>query len=291
MSVINDLAQKHHFTETEANIADYILAHPDEVAGMSIGDLARGTFSSNAAIIRLCRKLGLDGYRQFRVALAADYEKAMHVQQVDDVDYPFAEFDDTGAIMRSVATVSQSAIEECYATINPARIENAAKLIRKADRIFVYAAGETLINATEFSNLLLKIGRTAIFPARYLESLPITTMATSKDVALVVSYSGYLLAGMQSEIELFKRNHTPVIVISSLKDCPEASLLITIPNREQRVGKIAGFYSQSAIKYVLGCLYASVYSLDMERNRTRKDHGDAYSYQGRRVRERFGTNE
>ena len=51
MSVIQDLGQRQHFTETESSIADYILAHPDEVAKMSIGDLARETFSSNAAII------------------------------------------------------------------------------------------------------------------------------------------------------------------------------------------------------------------------------------------------
>lgn len=287
MSIIQKLEQKIHFTGTEIAIAEYILDHPEEMANMGIADLARNTFSSNAAIIRLCRKLDLAGYKEFRIEFVTDYEKIKHIQAGDDVDYPFVEMDSPGSIMRSIANISQSAIEECYASISPGRIQNAAKMINKADRIFIYAAGETLINVTEFSNLMMKIGRQTIYPARYLESLPVTARVTSKDIAIVVSYTGYILAGMQREIQILKRNRTPIIVISSLKECPEANILITIPDRERSVGKVAGFYSQSAIRYVLNCIYGNIYAIDMKKNREYKDKGDSYSYKGSNLEKRF----
>lgn len=291
MSVIQQLEQKSHFTETEATIADFVLAHAEDIPSMGIAELADETFSSNAAIVRLCRKLGLSGYRDFRVAFATDYEKIRRVQQGEDVDQPFIEQDSPAAIMRSIANISQSAIEECYATISAGRINNAAKMLGGARRIFVYAAGETLINASQFCNLMLKIGRPTVFPARFLESLPITATATSQDVALVVSYTGSILAGMERETQMLRRKRVPIVVVSSLKECPEANLLITIPNREHSVGKVAGFYSQSCVSYVLNCLYANVYALDMERNRAYKDKSDAYAYTGDRLERRFGGSE
>ena len=35
----------------------------DEVTEMNIGTLSASAHTSNAAVVRLCRKLGLDGYR------------------------------------------------------------------------------------------------------------------------------------------------------------------------------------------------------------------------------------
>ena len=278
MGVIQDLEQKLNFTETERVIANYMLENADRIPSMGIVELAVKTYSSNAAIIRLCRKLGLAGYKELRVEFATDYEKLKHVSNGADVDYPFIEAESPGSIMRSIANITQSAIEECYAQISPLLIQRAARILKNAQRVYIYAAGETLINTTEFANLMLKIGKSTVYPARYLESVPITTGATANDAALVVSYTGYLVGGMSRELRVLKRQKTPVIVVSSLKVCPEADLLLSVPDREHMVGKVAGFYSQAAIKYVLNCLYGNVYAMDLRKNRTYKDSGDSLAY-------------
>ncbi|MBR4471492.1 MAG: MurR/RpiR family transcriptional regulator [Erysipelotrichaceae bacterium] len=278
MGIVQDLEQKKNFTDTEIAIADYILMNPDEIKDLGIVDLADATFSSNAAIIRLCRKLGLNGYKEFRIAFVSDLEKIRHLQKDTDVDKPFDEVDGTASIMRNIANVSQAGIEESYALIPPGRLNTAARMLRQAKRIYIYAAGDSLITAKGFANYMLKIGKIVIFPADYLESTEITSGSDENDVAMVISYSGYILASMQREIKTLKRNRTPLIVVSSIKECEEADLHIPVPDRERSIGRIAGFYSQSSIRYILNCLFGIVYSKDMEKNKEFKNKTEVYNY-------------
>ena len=75
MAVLEVLEREDGFTDIEADLARYICANADEVCRMTISDLAKASFTSNATIVRLCRKVGVKGYRDLRVELAADLEK------------------------------------------------------------------------------------------------------------------------------------------------------------------------------------------------------------------------
>lgn len=59
------------FTRVERLIADYVLAHRDRVPLMSISELALNCGVSDSTVYRFCRRLGLDGYRDFCMGLAA----------------------------------------------------------------------------------------------------------------------------------------------------------------------------------------------------------------------------
>ena len=54
---------------TEGSIADYLLGHPEEAMELSIHDLAERTFSSPSTIIRMCHRIGFEGYKEFRRAV------------------------------------------------------------------------------------------------------------------------------------------------------------------------------------------------------------------------------
>ncbi|MDO4796506.1 MAG: hypothetical protein Q4A01_00625 [Coriobacteriales bacterium] len=75
MAVLERLRRQQGFTETEKVLADYVLAHADMMACMSISQLAEATYSSNASIVRLCRKVGIDGYRTFRMEVVSELER------------------------------------------------------------------------------------------------------------------------------------------------------------------------------------------------------------------------
>ena len=75
MTLIEALQRKHRFTTTEEMLADFVLAHPNEVVAMSASQLAKAAHTSNSAIVRFCSKLGIDGYRSFNVTLARELER------------------------------------------------------------------------------------------------------------------------------------------------------------------------------------------------------------------------
>ena len=55
--------------------ANYILSHKRELADLSIRDLAQRTYSSPAGIFRLCQKLGLKGYNEFKLRFISEVNR------------------------------------------------------------------------------------------------------------------------------------------------------------------------------------------------------------------------
>lgn len=58
--------RKPFASSAERNVIEYVQGNPRAVLSMTIRELADETFTSPSTIVRLCRKLGCDGYKQFQ---------------------------------------------------------------------------------------------------------------------------------------------------------------------------------------------------------------------------------
>ena len=58
MTIIERMQSNMDFTDTEENIIHYILENPYSLMDITIGELAKNTYSSNATIVRFCKKMG-----------------------------------------------------------------------------------------------------------------------------------------------------------------------------------------------------------------------------------------
>ena len=280
MGLIKKLEQKKDFTAAEAAVADYILNDPEQIVDMGIVELARATYSSNAVIIRMCRKLEVSGYKEFRIALAADLEKNRRENADIEVNNPFSSTDSITQIMSSVADITCEAINACYSEVSPGKVDNAARILRRAERIFIYAAGDSYTASIVFANRMMKIGYTVIYPSQFLETSQMTTLATEKDAVLVISYSGSLMNTIKRELLILKSNKVPVILLSSAQSHPLTEIVISIPDKEHILFKAASYYSMAAASYILNCIYGRIYTLDLAKNKAIKDHADTYAYGG-----------
>ena len=254
MALVQQLRQKRDFTSTEAEIADYILSHRDDIASMTITELAEATYTSKAAVARMCRKLGLDGYRTFKVNFAVELERQRFEQRDVDVDRPFVQHDGAGAVMRSISLIEKEALDACYAAISPGSID-------------LHADREALPGQ--------KLGIHCLMMDRYGERMSMARGMQPGDLALIVSYSGGTLPYLRPEIDTIKARGGKIILVSTLDECPGVDHFVTLPDRESSMGKAGGFFSQTAIRYVLDSLYGTIYALDLERNQERKDRIEA----------------
>lgn len=66
----------HNIKRSEQNAAHYILANPDEVIRLSIKELAERSESSQAAIIRMCKSIGVDGFQELKIRIAGDLQSS-----------------------------------------------------------------------------------------------------------------------------------------------------------------------------------------------------------------------
>lgn len=76
------LKEMKNFTNHEKDIANYILAHMEQIPDMSAGELAKSTLTSKATVVRLSQKLGLSGYHEFKLKLIAEVNQNERIGQI-----------------------------------------------------------------------------------------------------------------------------------------------------------------------------------------------------------------
>lgn len=271
MAVLEALEREDGFTDIEAGLARYICANADEVCRMGISELAGASFTSNATIVRLCRKVGLKGFRDLRVELAADLEKRRTGKKDIDVNRPFEAGEDVEDVIANVAGLMHEAIDTCYAAIDPGEIERVARAIRGASHVYLYGNGDSEITCSAFANLLIKVGVRATIANQYGESNSMAYSAHRGDVVIAVSYSGEVLESLQRVWPIFKERKCRLVFLSSAKAPVSFDYSFRIPAKEGGVGKVATFYSQTCFRYILNCIYSEVFGLDYERSQAHKD--------------------
>lgn len=275
MPALENLKAKIGFTPAESELADYILEHADNVTHMGIADLASAAYKSNATIIRLCRKAGSTGWRDFRVELVADLEKVRRETESIDPNTPFSSNSSTASIMSSIMKLERQAVADCYTGISREAIGKLARASTRARKVVYYALGDSYTTLYAFGGLMSKIGIDCVAADQYRFKNEAAYHTTADDIALFVSYSGSYLPDAHVQMGLLRDRHCKIAVISSDHRvlAPEAhyDFPILVPLRENKYGKVATFYSQACIRYALNCVYSVAFAESYDNNLHDKD--------------------
>ena len=270
MAVLDALKRMEGFTNAEKDLARYILDHLDDVTQMNIGELSGATYTSNATVVRLCRKLGLDGYRDFRIELARDAEADRSSVLSVNPDLPFVEGGGAQQVIHSVANLTKQAVDACLGTITGHDVRTAARLIRGAKKVALYGVGDSCVTLEGFANLLLKIGIVSYSGNLNGDSLVATQILGPGDVAVIATYSGGLLDKFANEFALLRSKGCKTILITanaaSARRIAGLECLLMLPEGETTRGSVATYYSQSCIRFVLNCVYGDCFALGWEEN-------------------------
>lgn len=57
------------FSENELLILEYFIAHEKSLPYMSLNDICKDLFISNATIVRFCQKIGFNGFNELKYSL------------------------------------------------------------------------------------------------------------------------------------------------------------------------------------------------------------------------------
>jgi len=265
MTVISKIEKLEKSTFAEQKIIQYIINNKDKIADLNLAELAEETYTSNAAIIRLCHKLGFDGYKSFKIDLIKDNEKRRNSVKNININFPFYPNESNADITKRIAELSKEAIDSCYEVICTEKLEQIAKAIKNAEHVFIYALGDTMISAMSFANRLIKIKKRATIINEYGESFANVQSISEKDVVISISYSGQNTLE-EEYIEVIRKNKGKLILITADNENEKFDLTLTFPNKEAQFGKIATYYSQQAIHYIFNCIYAMIFAEDYEKN-------------------------
>lgn len=252
-------------TPAEERVADTVLADARRASDLTITELAHAAETSETTVLRFCKRLGLKGYPQLRLALAA--ESAMpREQRMAGSDISASDTIDD--IIAKVATVDSSAVEETAQQLDRDSLKAAVDAVAAATRVDIYGIGASAIVGTDLQSKLHRIGVVSFAWNDPHVALTSATLLTKQDVAICISHSGSTSETIES-LNVAREHGATTVAVTNFPLSPlaqAADIVLTTAARETslRSGATA---SRIAALTVVDCLYIAVAQRDLKRAR------------------------
>ena len=134
-------------------LAAAILARPEAIVEMSIAELAKTARVSEGSVVALCQQLGAKGFPELKIAIAREIGSSRELLHEDIVR------DDASAdVIAKIAASHRMAIEDTVKVLDPAAVDRAVKLLKKAHRIEFYGIGTAAPIAEDAAYRFLRLG-------------------------------------------------------------------------------------------------------------------------------------
>ena len=206
---------------TERSIADYLLDHPESAMECGVHELAERTFSSASTIIRMCRRIGFDGYKDFRRSVTYEAALRRHSEEEEQKEISFS--DSMEDVFEKITYKNIISLEDTRNLLDARGLEQCVDMICRCRNVLLFGLGASLLAAQDMYLKLLRLNKSCITNTDWHCQLLMARNATTEDMGLVFSYSGEteeVLACMQA----LKANRTPIFAITRFSASPVAEL-------------------------------------------------------------------
>ncbi|MBM7095494.1 MULTISPECIES: MurR/RpiR family transcriptional regulator [Alteribacter] len=157
---------------TEKHVLYFIDAHLPEAKGMALTTLAKEVNVSTTSVIRMCQKLGFDGFSEFKYALKELGEETR--REVTD---------------SSISRFHKD-LESTLSNLDEKDINRICRRMKEADRVVIIAVGLSKMFGEYFSKLLMQVNK----PSMYIYESHMIDLFSNKvtkgDYIIFISSSG-----------------------------------------------------------------------------------------------------
>ncbi|UHS58689.1 MurR/RpiR family transcriptional regulator [Agrobacterium vaccinii] len=196
-------------TPLEAKVVDTVFAMRDFSDETSLKQIADDAGVSEAMVVKITKKLGFSGYRDFRTAVS-QYNRQPTAEMHQELSV-----DDTSLeIVQKVFRTSINALEETLSILDMVAFDKAADLIHGAKHRDFYGVGGSAQIARDVAHKFLRIGvRASVFDDVHM-MLMSAALLSEGDIAIGFSHSGNTTAIIEA-LQLAKRNGAQTIAVTN----------------------------------------------------------------------------
>jgi DNA-binding MurR/RpiR family transcriptional regulator len=244
---------------SKRRVAAYILSDPARASTQTISELAHAARTSETTVLRLCHELGVRGYRELRVALAAESGREQERAANREIGRDIGRDDDLDAIIDTITFTDQQAIADTARNLDRAAMAEAVALTAQARRVDIVGVGASAVVALDLQQKLHRIGLIAYAWHDTHAALTAAALLGPADVAIGVSHTGATLDTIDA-IRVAAAHGARTIVLTGVPNSPLAAaadvLLVTVDRETTfRSGATA---SRIAALSVVDVLFAAV---------------------------------
>ena len=177
----------------EKQVAAFVRDRIDLIGSLTVGQLAERCEVSQPTVIRLTRKLGFNGYREFRYAIAHPQPES---EALDEAAFnPLEGFnlhpwDNPDDVPHKTVAAATTILNEMLSTLDNKSFRRAVTQLSRARVIDIYAVEDSLAPATDLNTKLSYLGlQSRLHFDPYLQQISAAHL-TAADLAVAISYSG-----------------------------------------------------------------------------------------------------
>ncbi len=254
--LIERLKEQVNFTSHEKEIARYILEHMDIVPGMSSKDLANASFTSKATVVRLCQKLGLSGYQEFKLKLVEEINQKNRLSQMLEGE-PITDRSSYTDIIHALPILYDKAVTNTRLALDKNTMNRINGVLQRAECIDIYGTGISYILAQsavfKFATLGMECSAYESINGHYLAA-----RRNKKTIAFLISFTGANRTVIQMAKYLREATNNYVVGLMGPHNqmirrwCHE---IVEIPNRDSLLS-LDVITSFSAVTYVLDIFFS-----------------------------------
>lgn len=240
----------------EQRVANAVLADPAGVAAMTISELAEQASTSETTVIRFCKQVGVPGYPQLRLQLAAQAAQASVQPEVGGDIEPGDSLPD---VVAKVAYADEQAVRETAQQLNPEVLAKVVEAVASAPRVDIYGLGASAFVALDLQQKLFRIRRVAFAWSDVHVQLTSAALLGEGDVAFGISHTGTTSEVVETLEEAAKHGATTVALTNFPRSplAKTAQLVLTTAARETTY-RSGAMSSRIAQLMVIDCVFIGV---------------------------------
>ncbi|MEV6105643.1 MurR/RpiR family transcriptional regulator [Streptomyces sp. NPDC051940] len=245
---------------SERRVAEATVADPVGVAGLTISELASQCDTSETTVIRFCRAVGLKGYPELRIKLAAaGGSEDLGGPAWSSAGSEIGPEDSLADMVGKLGFADARAVQETVAQLDLTVLERAIDEVLRAGCIDLYGVGASALIALDLQQKLHRIGYRATVWSDADGALTSAALLGRGDLAIGVSHTGTTTDTVAALAEA-SENGASTLAITNFPLSPiaeTADMVLTTAARETafRTGAIS---SRIAALTVVDCLFVGV---------------------------------
>lgn len=266
MNIFLKIQNTPHLAKNEKLIMQMILDDPETFLKMSAKEICDHCYVSIPTLYRLCHKLDLVGLAELKVQISGSLNAYREEKNEFNFNYPVQRFQTQHEVLTMLKEDYEQTNIATFNLFDLDQLRLCVSALKKAKQIDIYTSAGNLFFAKNFQFQMSEINVDVHVPSEDYAQRLSAASSDKTHVAIVISFGGRGLL-YHKVMPILKKNHTPIILISSVEPLPYSELAtyhLYMCSYESHYNKMSSFSTRMSLLYILDALYACYFKTDFE---------------------------
>ncbi|SIO18929.1 transcriptional regulator, RpiR family [Carnobacterium alterfunditum] len=256
------------FNDTENIIADHFIKLGNEVVNKTLSNLADDTGLSEATIFKFVKKIGFDGFPNFKISVASNFRTMEERKNELAVFSDISKEDSSYTIAQKLVYSNKLALDNLGESLDEKKINQALDLMYDSKTLHFFGQGASSVIALDSYHKFLRTGVYCNYISDYHMQLSYATKLGPNDCVFLFSHSGETIETIEVA-KILCANHVKIIVLTGnhYTDLVKLSTVAFIVDSEESVFQSETLTSRILYMTIIDILYVALMYHDEAKNK------------------------